>query len=220
MNDGNASIDRGHNWRTFEGGEQQQPRRNVVGERVARVVGGMQQQQRLALTVSVLGLDAVDSWSSGRSGYEYDDDIAADGVVAKQICGRGGGSPIPVAADDSSRGGGGLLSPCGGAIPSACPPPLTPSPLPSPVSSTDGTSNKRVILSKLRKRVIDSRNKLSLHKAWWHRCVLISSSPTNNSNMLMDHTHLTEETAGTIFYEKKLFPRVLVVYRGSTKESD
>jgi hypothetical protein len=170
VNEGNTSIDRGHNRRTFEGGEQQQPRRNVVGERVARVVGGMQQQQRLALTVSVLGLDAVDNWSSGRSGYEYDDDDATGGAVVKQICGCSGRFPIPVAADGG--GGGELLSPCG-AIHSACPPPLTPSPLPSPVSSTYGKSNKRVILNKLRKRVIDSRNRLSLHKAWWHRCVSI-----------------------------------------------
>lgn len=174
---GSASVDRGHNRRPFESGEQQ-VRRNVVGERVARVVGGLQQQQRLALAVSVLGLDDVDNWSSGRSGYGYDDDVTTGGV------GRGGGSPVLIAADNSSCGKDWLLSPSDGAPPSACSPPLTPSPLPSPVSSTDGNSNKRVILSKLRKRVIDSRNKFSLHGAWWHRCVLTSSLPIRN-----DHAH-------------------------------
>lgn len=203
VHEGGTSIDRGHNRRPFDGGDQPLPRRNVVGERVARVVGGMQQQQRLALTVSVLGLDVVDTWSSGRSGYEYEHDVAAGGVVVRQTCGRSAGSPMLVAAEGSNcSGDDGLLSPSDGATLSAYPPPLTPSPLTSPVSSTDGNPNKRVILSKLRKRVIDSRNRLSLHRAWWHRCVLtasfsISNGSTHRSYRRNNKNHILRERIET-----------------------
>jgi len=158
VNESSSSGDR--NGRRGEG------ERDVVGERVARVVGGMQQQQqhhhqqqqqqhRLALAVSVLELPC--GIGRNENGHAVEGTISRDGLAGAS-CGM-----------DSSTAEGGAVEPG-----SALSPPLSPSPSPpspglgSPVSSKCPSS----ALSKLGRRVTELRSRLSrngLHRRWWQR---------------------------------------------------
>lgn len=158
--------------------------RDVVGERVARVVGGMQQQQqqhhhhhhqqqhRLALAVSILELPC-----SRNPGNENGYAVAVVEVVSS--------SRDHDDLDDLVHDGGGVGADAGGmdstaesaaASPCSAFPPLSPSPspqLPSPVLGS-GVSSKNTssALSKLGRRVRELRSRLSgngLHRRWWQR---------------------------------------------------
>lgn len=152
--------------------------RDVVGERVARVVGGLQQQelqqqhQRLTLTVSVLGLPCVVGSGSGN-------ETGVEEVRISEVTGVGGGVRRPGGSTAESVDVSSLAtvaSPSSVVVPPWSPSP-SPSPTSSPVSSRSPVSRAAVTqsLSKFRKRVTDSRSKLSLywfHGKWWQRCVL------------------------------------------------
>ncbi|KAF9450402.1 N-acetyl-gamma-glutamyl-phosphate reductase [Macrolepiota fuliginosa MF-IS2] len=158
---GNESTERGGR-RSVDG---ERATRDVVGERVARVVGGLQQQQQrrtVGLTVTV---DLLNQCVVGSSGNENVDD---GGLGVGVGVGVGVGAVGAGVAAES-----GVVSPLSAAFP-----PVSPSPSPSPTSCSSpvavtGSRNVAVkapgtSLNKLRKRVIESRG---LHKRWWQRRV-------------------------------------------------
>lgn len=168
--------------------------RDVVGERVARVVGGMQQQHhqqqqqqqqhRLVLAVSVLELPPCSRNPGNENGHAVEGTTTTTTMMMVSNNSR----------DDAYDNRGGLpagdsstttttTAESSAASPCSAFPPLSPSPSPhspvlpggsSPVSSKN--SQQSCALSKLGRRVTELRSRLArngLHRRWWQRYVLL-----------------------------------------------